>query len=329
MNVLVIKMGALGDLIMSTPLIRTIIEHHGSDQVWLLTTPGFVRVFEDWPGLRVKALPRRGAWVMLQTLRWIRGGNFGRLYDLQSSERTALLCALSGVPERVGNHPGFAYNFHPADRYTGQCHAQERLKQVLASAGVTPSLDPPYLPINEVSKARVCSWLASNKLADRSFVLMHAGGSIKHPQKRWPYFLQLAVELKSAGLATLWLGGNEDNEINAALSARTGINTAGLFSVQEEAELGRHARFAVTNDSAPMHIISSSGIPVFGLFGPTNWRRTHAVGQQSNVIAMDTDNDSTGLSFFAHDMADISVPLVMDKLKKSRLIISPDVQDKR
>ncbi len=329
MNVLIIKMGALGDLIMSTPSIRSIIEQHGSDQVWLLTSPGFAQVFEGWPGLQVKTLPRKGWLAMLQTLCWIRSGCFGRLYDLQSSERTALICALSGVPERVGNHPIFAYHFHPADRYTGQCHAQERLKQVLASAGVTPSPTLPYLPISAESKARVSAWLTSNKLADRAFVLMHAGASAKHPQKRWPYFLQLAIELKSAGLETLWLGGKDDHDINTALSAQTGINTTGLFSVQEEAELGRHARFAVANDSAPMHIVACSSIPVFGLFGPTNWRRTHAVGQQKNVIALDTDKVSADPGFIAHAIADISVALVMDKLTSSRLIINPDIRGKK
>lgn len=320
MSILIIKMGALGDLIMSTPLIRQIIGHHASEQVWLLTSPAFARVFQDWQGLQVKALPRKGALVMLQTLYWIRRGRFRRLYDLQSSERTAVLCSLSGVPERAGNHPGPAYHFHPADRYTGQCHAQQRLNQILASAGVEPSLDAPFLPISAASQVRVSTWLDKNGLRDRSFVLMHAGASSAHPHKRWPCFLELAAKLKSSGLETLWLGGKEDTELNNTLASRTGVNTAGLFSVQEEAELGRHARFAVTNDSAPMHILSCSGIPVFGLFGPTNWRRTHAIGQQQYVISLDTGNGPAA-PFKPHNMADITVDHVLAMLTSSRVIL--------
>jgi ADP-heptose:LPS heptosyltransferase len=316
MSILIIKMGALGDLIMSTPLIRQIIDHHRSDQVWLLTSPGYARVFQDWPGLQVKALPRKGALVMLQTIMWIRGSRFKRLYDLQSSERTAILSLLSGIPERAGNHSGPAYHYHPVDPYRGQCHAQHRLNQILISAGVKPGLDTPLLPISAGSKDRVISWLDGHHLIEGSFVLMHAGASARHPQKRWPYFLELAIKLKSAGLETLWLGGKEDIDLNRSLSAQTGINSAGLFSVQEEAELGRHARFAVTNDSAPMHILSCSGIPVFGLFGPTDWRRSHAVGQQHNIIALDRDRPV----FEPHKLTDISVGHVFDTLTRAQLL---------
>ena len=57
------------------------------------------------------------------------------------------------------------------------------------------------------------------------------------------------------------------------------------FTIVELAELGRRARFAITNDSGPMHVLSAAGIPVFGLFGPSDWRRNHALGQAENVIA--------------------------------------------
>lgn len=313
-------MGALGDVIMSTSLVRRIMEHHIDANIWLLTSPGFVPLFQGWPRLSIQSFPRKGALAMLQTLLWLRSNRFDRLYDLQSSERTALLCALSGIPERAGNHPGLAYTMHPHDRYTGQYHAQERLNQILVSAGVAPCYDPPYLPISNEAKDHVRRWLNNNGLEDRRFVLMHAGASSKHPQKRWPYFLNLAQQLKLTGLDTLWLGGKEDQTLNTELSAHTGINTTGIFSVQEEAELGRHARFAITNDSAPMHILSCSGIPVFGLFGPTNWRRTHAIGQLANIIVTNADTNSNQPPVVPQDLRQIPVSQVMEKLKASGLL---------
>ncbi len=316
-------MGALGDLVMSTSLIRGLMQHHQADTIWLLTSPGFAPMFEGWEGLNIKALPRKGLHAMVQTLLWIRRNHFRRIYDLQSSERTALVCLLSGVTDRVGNHPGPAYTHHPHDRYNGKYHAIERLNEVLGSGGVPPCLDPPFLPVNGSSIIRIRSWLTDAGLAEKSFVLMHAGASLKHPLKRWPYFLDLALQLKAAGLQTLWLGGKEDREINDLLSSNIGINTTGLFNIQEEAELGRHARFAVTNDSAPMHILSCSGIPVFGLFGPTDWRRTHAVGQKNFVIAVD-DSTRAGpdYKFVPHNLANLSVTKVMDKIRQSGILAS-------
>jgi ADP-heptose:LPS heptosyltransferase/O-antigen ligase len=314
LSVLIIKMGALGDLIMSTSLIRTIIQHHTGEPVYLLTSPGYARLFEDWHGLTVQSFPRRGLLAMIQTLAWIRKGRFARIYDLQSSERTALICLCSGVSSRVGNHPGPAYTLHPQTRYNGKYHAVERLKEVLACAGINRSADPPFLPVSHDSALQVSTWLAGQGLADGSFVLMHAGASAKHPHKCWPYFAELALELKASGLQTLWLGGKDDQALNERLTQRTGINTTGLFSIQQEIALGRHARFAVTNDSAPMHILSCSGIPVFGLFGPTDWRRSHAVGQEKNVISVASTPAFPDSEFIPGSLADLPVSTVLERL---------------
>ena len=56
------------------------------------------------------------------------------------------------------------------------------------------------------------------------------------------------------------------------------------FSVRGLAELGRRARFAVTNDSGPMHVLSCAGIPLYAFFGPTSVARSHALGQRQRVL---------------------------------------------
>lgn len=321
MNILIIKMGALGDLILATPVIRQLLNHHAGHSVWLLTAPAYAGLLKDWPGLQIKAMPRKGAVAMLQTLVWIRRGRFDRLYDLQSSERTALLSLLSGIRERAGNHPGPAYTFHPPDRYTGQCHALERLNQILTSARVAPASGTPWLPVNENTRQTVQQWLSRHQLAPREFVLMHAGASARHAAKRWPYFESLAQELKkNHHLETVWLGGPDDRDLNKDLADRTGIDATGQFTLHEETELGRYARFAVTNDSAPMHILSCSGIPIFGLFGPTDWVRTHAAGQQAHVISAEPGPLVSPRKFVPHPIDSISLQQVLDRLYQSGLI---------
>ena len=64
-----------------------------------------------------------------------------------------------------------------------------------------------------------------------------------------------------------------------------GIDATAVFSVTQLAIIGSRARFALTNDSGPMHVLSASGIPVFALFGPSDWRRNHALGQAARVLA--------------------------------------------
>lgn len=315
MKILIIKLGALGDMIMATPVIRQLQQYHHNDSCYLLTTPMFTGLFQDWPDLTVKAFPRKGFLATCRTLCWLRQQGFRRIYDLQSNDRTGLLCALSGVPERAGNHPHFPYHFHPQGPYTGQCHAYERLNQILISAGIGAANETPLLPVSPRSKAHVKHWIEQHALHKTPFVLLHAGASRQHPAKRWPNYLGLAKELEREGLKVVWVGAEDDRDINHTLAREAGIDATGVFSVPELAELGKWAAFAVANDSAPMHILSCSGIPVYGLFGPSNWRRTHALGQRHHVISPGrSGDDETG--FVPHDLAGISAAMVINRLRQ-------------
>jgi len=320
-DILIIKFGALGDLIVATPAIRQLLLTHAPQgEVWLLTSPPYVDLFKGWEGLQVQALARQGTVAAWRALCWIRKRRFSRIYDLQSNDRSGVLCALSCASACVGNHPRFPYRYHPAERYQGQCHVRDRLDQILTSAGVPPAEGLPELPITAAARQRVEQWLKDRGIKDGRFVILHAGANSKHPHKKWPYYLDLARDLRDQGLEILWTGGRDNIEINTALALVLGQDIAGQFSIPEEIELSRHARFAVANDSAPMHILSCSGIPVFGIFGPTDWRRMHAVGQGHRVIALDKMSSGSDNAFIPHDISEIPLSMVIHKLEEDGVL---------
>lgn len=284
-RILIIKLGALGDVVMATPLIEAIMRHHADCAVTLLTTPPYAALFAAWPGLTVRAVQRRGLGNQLGLLGWMRAQRFARVYDLQANDRTAWWCGLSGIRERVGNHPRWPYTLHPPTAWRGQCHIHERLCEVLAAAGVAVNATRPSLPADDATRARVDEWLAAHDASERRLVLLHAGASPSRPAKRWPHFAALAGRLRSAGFTLVWLGAAAERDLNAALSGADDLDATGAFDILALAELGRRAAFAVTNDSGPMHVLAAAGIPVFGLFGPSDWRRNHALGQAGRVIA--------------------------------------------
>ncbi|MBK68452.1 MAG: glycosyl transferase family 1 [Legionellales bacterium] len=318
MKILIIKLGALGDIIISTSVVNKIIAHHKKDEVYLLTTPSFTNIFNTIKSLKVIPIKRHGFFNLVRTILWIRKCGFKKIYDLQSNDRSTLYCALSGVPFRAGNHPRFPYTAHPDKKYRGECHSFERLNQIIISAGIAPAQPVPLLssPPNTIST--ITRWLKEKKLAQADFIIMHAGSSNKHLQKRWPYFKELALILKNY-FEIVWVGGPDDYELNTHLTKSSGINATGDFDVLSLAELGRRSKFAVTNDSAPMHILSCSKIPVFGIFGPTYPRRTHALGQIQNVIYPDNmpNNDD---EFKPKNISKVTVDDVISKIKKQNLI---------
>ena len=283
-RILVLKFGALVDVVMATSLIKQIQEFHRDKEVSLITSPAFTSVFTHWHDLKVVAFDRKGILGTLKMLAWIRKSGFARVYDLQSNDRTSVICALSGIKERIGNHSRYPYTHHPAEAWTGQCHIYERMLQVLESAGIHAEAVPPLLLCSDEEKTRVKEWINRHHLAQGSFVILHAGASSAHPEKCWPFFLELAQAISRSGLEIVWVGAETEAKENHLRAKAVGIDASNTFSITGLAALGRKARFAGTNDSGPMHILSASGIPVFAFFGPTNWLRSHAIGQLEHVI---------------------------------------------
>ncbi len=239
--VLIVKLGALGDIMIATPVIRAIQRAEHGKTIWLFTTPAFAPIFAHWPGLQVKSYPRKGPLAVARALWWIRQRRFQRVYDLQGNDRSRMLCAISGIPERVGNARRCPYTRYPAE--TSFAHPHHRLNALLAAAGISPVEPRPWLPVIVEHTQRVASWLNTQGLRPRGFALLHAGGSARWQTKRWPYYAELAAALRERDCSVVWIGAGDDAALNRDLAAHGGIDATDRFSVCELAELGRRARF--------------------------------------------------------------------------------------
>ncbi len=316
-NILIIKLGALGDVVISTSLIKQIQTFHSTDSIALLTSKPFHDLFQAWSGITTHSVERKGALNNLSTIKWIRKNKFNSIYDLQSNDRSGLYCAFSGAPVRIGNHPRYPYNLHPKTVYLGKSHIYDRMISVLESAGISAMPSLPFLPISEEGKQRVNMWVEKKGLAKKKFILIHPGGSSQHPEKRWPHYEKFAQMLSTKNKAIVWVGGADDREINNKLSSITGLDACMKFTFSELAELGRQASFAITNDSGPMHILSCSGIPVYAFFGPTNWMRSHAIGQERNIISAQINGKTphkNNNAFSPASLKSISAETVVNRL---------------
>ena len=284
-DVLVIKLGALGDVILSLPHIKRIVESFPQGRVTLLTAPEYRELAAVVPGLEVVAFPRKGFIAMFQVMRWLLGRHFRAVFDLQGSTRSRVMTLLTQAEQRVGRKAGISYTRVSADQ-DDSTHAFQRLNALLDVAGVTPAAQEMPDVFRNQSSTAVSAWLEKHTLVDRKLVLMHAGSSSRWQSKRWEeaHFIDLACQLEACDFSVIWIGGKDDRELNQRLSGAAGVNASGAFSYTDLVVLGHRAAFAITNDSGPMHVLSMSGIPVYAFFGPTDWRRSHALGQQEHVL---------------------------------------------
>ncbi|MEE2980904.1 MAG: glycosyltransferase family 9 protein [Pseudomonadota bacterium] len=262
-RILVIKLGALGDMVLASGAFEAIRSHHQGDHRVLLTTApyaGFATAggwfHEVWLDERPPAW-RLDLWC--SQARRLRAGRFKRVYDLQHATRTHMYYGLMGRPEWSGIAPGCS---HPhANRLRDSMHTVEREAEQLAMAGIAATPGPDI------------SWLQADIAGlrpDGRFALLVPGGSAHRPEKRWPadHFAAAAVALAGQGIRSVLIGGAAERDAldTIARACPDAVDLAGRTSFAEIAALGRAAAVAVGNDTGPMHLITLAGCPSVVLF---------------------------------------------------------------
>lgn len=290
-NILVIKHGALGDIVIATAGFAAIRAQHPSAHITCLTTRAYGELLaqspyfnEIWVDSKPKLFERAARGRLRDML---RSKKWAWVYDLQTSKRSTLYQWLLARPwPRISNVSRFASHGYTDPARHGK-HALDNLRLQLALAGITIGMpDVSWL------KAQVPgAWclVPSEKEGDKgdvspaffpntkhqapgtsAFALLVAGGAAHRLDKRWPaeQYASLAQELASRGIRPVLIGTNAEVEVLDSIAARVpaAINLCGKTSIAQLATLARHATLAVGNDTGPMHIIAASNCPSTVLF---------------------------------------------------------------
>ena len=269
-RILVIKLSAFGDFVLSIASFQAIRTHHADAEITLLTTAPYRAMAEASGCFDRIWIDRRPAWWQpagwLALRRQLVAGKFDRVYDLQRSDRSATYFRMLGFrplgqpkPEWVGIVAGCSHRYTPpADRVLHIC---EREAQQLALAGVPR----PGLPDLEFLDADLAGFDLPARIA-----LLVPGGSAHRPGKRWPAerYAALANHLLKQETVPLLLGAEaERGEIATIAATAPGArDLCGRTSLEALAALGRRAVLAVGNDTGPMHLIAAAGCPSLVLY---------------------------------------------------------------
>jgi ADP-heptose:LPS heptosyltransferase len=265
-RILVLKLGALGNVILSLGPFAAIRRHHADAHITLLTT----RPWADWlassPYFDAVLVDDRPNWWnlpgVLRLRRQLIQGRFDRVYDLQTSSRSSHYLRLfprQHRPEWSGIASGCSHPDRNPDR--NHIHDLDRQFAQLRSAGVT-----------ETCPADL-SWTSADlspfALPD-DIALLVPGSSAHRPAKRWPavQYATLAATLLARGLTPVVLGTGAEQPLAAVIRAQVPqtIDLTGRTSLPALASLGRAARLAVGNDTGPMHLIAATACPSVVLF---------------------------------------------------------------
>ena len=275
---LVIQTAFLGDVVLTTPLIRHLAARGPVDVV---TTPAGAALLARNPSVRETivfdkrgaARGARGLWRLAARLR--RSG-YGTAYLAQASVRSGALALLARIPERVGFTTASGRRLYSRTvPYRDDLHHAERLLRLALPADAPSTsrdaLRPELHPGSDDERA-ADALLAEGGLADRDVVAL-APGSV-WATKRWPGYAELG-SLLAPRCGVVVVGGADDAALAAEVVARVtaaggrAVDATGRLSLLGSAALLARARALVTNDSAPQHLASATGTPTVTIFGPT------------------------------------------------------------
>ncbi len=274
-RILLVRFSSLGDVLLTTPLIRALRARHPAATITVLTKQGWAPLLSANPHLdQVVALAPGQSLVPLA--RALRRAGFTDRLDLHASVRTRVLRLL--VP---GAWHGYDTRRRERrqlitlkqDHYRDHLPVAERYFEAARHLEVIPDGAPAELFISPAAEARAEEWLTRSGL-DPNLPLVTFAPGAAHVTKRWPirHWRVLAEELADRGYGVVVVGGAGDRVAGAeVVTAAPGVvaSAAGELDLQAAGALIRRTRVVVAGDTGPMHLATAVGRPVVALFGPT------------------------------------------------------------
>jgi ADP-heptose:LPS heptosyltransferase len=262
-RILILKLGALGNVVLSLGPFAAIRRHHATAQITLLTTAPYAGWLASSPYFDNIWLDDRPNWwnppAWLALRRRLAQPGFTRVYDLQTSNRSSTYFRLfprTVRPEWSGIAAGCSHSDRDPNR--DHIHDVDRQAGQLRQAGIT-HIPPADLSWSDADLTRF-------NLPTR-YALLVPGSSPHRPQKRWPAenYRALAQHLAASGITPVVLGTLSESRL-ATTIGRAAIDLTGRTALSDLAALARGAALAIGNDTGPMHLAAATDCPSLVLF---------------------------------------------------------------
>jgi lipopolysaccharide heptosyltransferase II len=276
----------IGDVVLSLAAVRDLRRNFPRARIEVLARPwvaDLYRAVAEVDAVRVSGGVRADA-------RALRGA-FDAAVLLPNSLGSALPAWMARIGERWGYATeGRAPLLTRAPRVPPQVRGRSQVyyyRAMLAGAGLRVSATP------DVSLRCPPDWKegAERLLAggtDGPWIGVNPG-AFYGTAKRWlpERFAAVADTLAGRGAQVALVGGPAERAVGEVIAAQMTAPArmlCGQTTLPELVGVLSRLRLLVTNDSGPMHLAAALGVPVVAVFGPTDWRETHPVGDAHTLV---------------------------------------------
>ena len=293
MKILLVRLRLIGDVVLTTPLLRALKRRYPAAQLTYLVEPAAAPVVRGNPHLATVVLvPKRRGLARVRDdvsiARRLRRERFDVAIDLHGGPRAAWFTWASGAPMRIGYAiAGRAWMYtHVVDRPRDEAPRASVVNQwdLLAPLDVGPP-DPARDPLEMVEDAQAAASVDRRLREARitgahPVIVVHV--SAGNPFRRWPResfeALVIALARRDPSRRIILTSGPSDASATKAIAdgarAALGASAAavpevGEFDLAELRALVGRAAVYIGGDSGPLHIAGTTTTPIVALLGPT------------------------------------------------------------
>lgn len=284
-KILVIQTAFIGDVVLTTPMLKTIKKYYPDAKLSVLVKPEAKQILQPLSFVdEIIVIDKKNQHRflgMLKIIHEIKNKKFDIILSPHQSFRTGLIVFFSGAPFKVGYETSslsFVYNLKLKRTKKNEIH---RLLDFLKES-ICPDLNSyvnaPILEETEESIKKAQKLLSQFSTKPIAFAC-----SSVWPTKRWtPWgFAELAgkvIEIYKSPV--ILIGSKEDYELSEYIKFYAKhilpehlynqiYNFCGKTDLITLYSLLKRCKFIVSNDSAPVHFGCAANIPVIAIFGPT------------------------------------------------------------
>lgn len=288
-KILVIKLIAMGDLIVITPLVRTLRQAYPEATIDLLAAPRVRPIVENmrlYHRVHYLSFGFDFLWSVFLNIFKLHREHYDMVIDLEFYYRlTTILATLIRPKYLLGLdlQPTRTHIFDLAVAYDENIHVADAYLNIAKAIDISEldkNLEP--LHIKESDKQS-----ALQRFPSKDFFLVHIGTSARAVSRRWTFdqWSSLISRLSETNTVVL-IGGDEETDIarSILLPRHNVTNLIGQLTLTQTAALMEGARLYIGLDTGPTHLAAAMGTPVVALYGPNTPVRWGPYSSKARVL---------------------------------------------
>lgn len=313
-HILVVRLGAMGDIVHVIPAVNNIRTAFPSANITWLVEDKLKDLVEGLPCIdEVVAFPRKQLQTyfknplkypkiiteILMFLKKLKRRKYNVALDFHGNFKSGLLTYLSNAKTRIGFSKEYCKEFNfifTNSRITPpkkQMHRIDKYLSLLHGLGIEARYQAPVFSIPDTDRIYIDNFIYQNRLNQKPIAIIHPGTSLFGKYKRWPpdNYARLADRLtKELDYSVVFTWGALEYKIVeeiVSLMRYQATIACKTSSVKQLIALIRHAHIFIGGDTGPTHIASCIGIPTIAIFGPKDPAIYAPYGENTIVVRKD------------------------------------------